>query len=239
MKTTDRSPRRRPGRPLSFDRDAALEQAMRLFWRHGYEATSLRDLTTAMGVSPPSLYAAFGDKKALFRAAVARYVGEPATADALIDAAPTARDAAWALLETSAIGFTGRDTPRGCLLASAAIGCAPDAADVQREIAAIRRRTETRLRDRIAGALADGELDAADAGGDPAALAETLAAHVMAVIQGMSTLARDGAPREKLLRVAGAALRGWPLPGGRPAATAVRRAAARRPRRTPTNREAP
>ena len=96
MQSTARAPRRRPGRPPSFDRDAALHAAMLLFWRHGYEATSLRDLTRAMGVTPPSLYAAFGDKKALFRAAVRRYVGEPAAADALVDAAPTARGAAWA-----------------------------------------------------------------------------------------------------------------------------------------------
>ena len=209
MKQTDRAPRRKPGRPLSFDRDAALQQAMLLFWRHGYEATSLRDLTDAMGVTPPSLYAAFGDKKALFRAAVRRYLGDPVTSDALIAEAATARDAAWALLQAAALGFTGPDTPPGCLLASAAISCSPDAADVQRDLAAIRRRTEAQLRDRIARAIAAGEIHA-DAEAD--AHADALAGHVMAVIQGMSTLARDGAPRGKLLRVAEAAMRAWPDP---------------------------
>ena len=209
MKQVNCTPRRRPGRPLSFDRDAALHQAMLLFWRHGYEATSLRDLTDAMGVTPPSLYAAFGDKKALFRAAVRRYVGDPATADALIAEAPTARHAAWALLRAAALGFTGPDTPPGCLLASAAISCSPDAADVQRDLAAIRRRTEAQLRDRIARGIAAGEMQA-DAEAD--ALADTLAGHVMAVIQGMSTLARDGAPRGKLLRVAESAMHAWPDP---------------------------
>ena len=65
---------RRAGRPLSFDRDAALNQAMLLFWRHGYESTAVSDLTAAMGVTPPSLYAAFGDKKRLFLEAVALYL---------------------------------------------------------------------------------------------------------------------------------------------------------------------
>lgn len=198
-----RVPRRRQGRPLSFDRDAALHQAMLLFWRHGYESTSLTDLTTALGVTPPSIYAAFGDKKRLFLEAVGRYVGSPMTSSSIIANAKTARDAAVALLTASAIGFTGVDSPPGCLLASAAISCSPDAADVQRELTTIRRSIEHELTSRIAQDVESGVL--------PRGVhSETLSAHVMAVIQGMSTLARDGAPRAKLLRVCETAMLAWP-----------------------------
>lgn len=173
------------------------------FWRHGYEATSIAILTAAMGVSAPSLYAAFGDKKQLFRAAVERYLSGPVTSASIIGQAATARDAAQGLLRTAAIGFTGEGSPRGCLLASAAISCSPDAADVQRELGDIRRGIEAMLQAQISRGIATGEM--------PAAVdAEALAAHVLATIQGLSTLARDGASREKLLRVADIAMRAWP-----------------------------
>ena len=153
------------GRPLSFDREAALHQAMLLFWRHGYEATSLSDLTAAMGVTPPSIYAAFGDKKRLFLEAVNRYLSGPVTSDAIIDAAVTAEDAAWGLLRAAALGFTGTDTPPGCLLATSALSCSAAAADVQGELADIRRGIEARLHGRITQAIAAGEM-AADADAD-------------------------------------------------------------------------
>lgn len=193
----------RTGRPLSFNRDEALHQAMLLFWQHGYEATSLSDLTAAMGVSAPSIYTAFGDKKRLFLEAVGRYLSGPVTSATIIDSAVSAREAAADLLNTSAIGFTGSDTPPGCLLATSAISCSTAAAEVQHELAAIRRSIEKRLKDRVALDIQKGVLP----GGTDA---DALAGHVMAVIQGMSTLARDGAPREKLLRIAAAAMRGWP-----------------------------
>ena len=176
---------------------------MLLFWRHGYEATSLSDLTQAMGVTPPSIYTAFGDKKGLFLEAVRRYVSGPVTSETIIADAATARDAAWGLLHAAAAGFTGPDTPPGCLLASAAISCSANAADVQGELAAIRRRIESRLHDRIVEGTKAGEIPAD-------AHADALAGHVMAVIQGMSTLARDGATRDKLLLVAESAMRAWP-----------------------------
>ena len=203
MKETEHASRRRTGRPLSFDRDAALHQAMLLFWRHGYEATSLSDLTAAMGVTPPSIYAAFGNKKRLFLEAVARYLSGPVTPEGIIEGAATAQDAAWGLLSAAATGFTGADTPAGCLLASSAISCSAAAADVQAELAAIRRGIEACLCRRIARAVEAGEMDAETD-------ADALAGHVMAVIGGMSTLARDGAAREKLMRVAATAVLAWP-----------------------------
>lgn len=138
MEKREATVKRRPGRPLSFDREAALHQAMLLFWRHGYEATSINDLTAALQITPPSLYTAFGDKKQLFLEAVHRYVSGPVTSASIIAEAPTARDAAMGLLQAAATGFTGKDTPSGCLLASSAISCSPAAADVQKVLSDIR-----------------------------------------------------------------------------------------------------
>lgn len=194
---------RKKGRPLSFDREQALTKAMLLFWRHGYEATSLNDLTAALEVKPSSIYSAFGDKKGLFLEAVGLYMSGPVTANTIIDDAATARDAARELLRVAAMGYTGEQTPPGCLLASSAISCSEAANDVKEELAAIRRGIEARLRDKIDWSIKNQHLPAdTDAG--------TLAGMTMAVIQGMSTLARDGATRDKLLKVAEAAMRVWP-----------------------------
>nr|WP_321985536.1 TetR/AcrR family transcriptional regulator [uncultured Lichenicoccus sp.] len=194
---------RKTGRPLSFDPQAALEPAMLLFWRHGYEATSLAELTRAMGVTSPSIYAAYGDKKGLFRAAVRRYLTQPQTPVAVIAQAPNAATAARTLVEGAAIAFTGTDTPAGCLLASSAIAVSAEADDVREELAAIRREIETALRDRISDDIKAGRLP-------PATDRTILAAYVMTVIQGLSTLARDGATRAKLEQVAQFALALWP-----------------------------
>ena len=194
---------RKTGRPLSFDRETALHAAMLLFWKHGYESTSLSDLTVAMGVTPPSIYAAFGDKKGLFREAVSLYLSGPVTAASIIADAATAEAAAATLLRGSAIAFTGRDTPAGCLLATSTISCSVAAADVQKELAAIRRTIEALLKNKILVAIETGEIvRKIDA--------DALAGHVMAVIQGMSTLARDGAKRKKLMQIADVAMMVWP-----------------------------
>ena len=203
MKPSEAATQKKTGRPLSFDREAALEKAMLLFWRHGYEGTSLSELRAAMGVTSPSIYAAYGNKKRLFLAAVEKYVSGPITSETIIRDALTARAAVEELLRSAAIGYTGVETPTGCLLATSAISGSGDSADVQAKLAAIRRGIEQRLRDRIQSGLLRGELEA---GTDPSALA----GFVMSVIQGMSTLSRDGATREKLLSVAQIALRSWP-----------------------------
>jgi AcrR family transcriptional regulator len=190
------------GRPLSFNREAALEKAMLAFWRHGYEGTSLAELTAALGVTPPSVYAAFGDKKHLFLEAVDLYLSGPVPSEAIVRDATTAREAAWRLLITAATAFTGEETPPGCLLAATAGGSAASA-DVQADLTEIRRGLEARLRDRIEDAIATGELK-------PDTDGEALAGLVAAVIQGLSALARDGASRLKLMATAEAAMRAWP-----------------------------
>lgn len=205
MKSSEQASPRRSGRPLSFEREAALKKAMLLFWRQGYEGTSISDLTKALGVTPPSIYAAFGDKKHLFLEAVQYYLAGPLTSFDIIESANTADTAVRGLLDAAANGFTGKDTPPGCLLASSAISGSSASDDVKNELAAMRLGIEEKLRERIEQAVASGEI-ATDA--DP----DALAGYVMAVIQGLSTLARDGAGRDKLLRVAKAAMAGWPAP---------------------------
>ena len=207
MKHQDGGPalRRKTGRPLSFNRDAALEQAMLTFWRHGYETTSIVDLTTAMGVTAPSLYAAFGNKKRLFLEAARRYAGDPGVLARALDAALNARDAAREMLTAAAAAFTGEATPRGCLLASATASGSAASADVQREIADIRRGVEARLRARIERDVATGVLP-----GDTDVVG--LAGLVIAVMQGLSVLARDGAPRASLLAIVETAFQAWPQP---------------------------
>lgn len=183
---------------------------MRLFWAHGYEATSIAMLTGAMGITPPSLYAAFGDKRALFRAAVDRYLGGGAEAIAAgIAAAPDARTAARDLLISAAMGDTRDDAPPGCLLAGSIVSASPEAADVREELAAMRRAIQAALRMRI-------ERDVA-AGVVPADIdATAIAAHLFAVVQGMSTLAKDGADRGTLLGIVDQAMRSWPGDGPSP-----------------------
>ncbi|WP_210215303.1 TetR/AcrR family transcriptional regulator [Lichenihabitans psoromatis] len=203
MEPHNTQPSRRIGRPLSFDRDAALAVAMRLFWQHGFEATSTAELTKAMGISPPSLYTAFGDKRGLFREAVDLYLGGIDTIIRTIDEASSAYAAAHDLLTAAAIGDTGDQTPAGCLLASSIVTASTGAADIREELAVLRRSIETALRTRIERDMKDGLMPAT-------CDAEALAGHTMAVVQGMSTLAKDGAGRDKLLRIVEAAMRGWP-----------------------------
>ncbi len=174
------------------------------FWRTGYETTSVADLTTAMGVTAPSLYAAFGDKKRLFLEAVRLYAGDPDAIGGAIDDAPTSYAAARDMLAAAAAAFTGETTPRGCLMASATASGSAAAADVQHAVAAFRQAVEHRLRARIARDVAEGGLP-------PGTDAASLAGLVMAVTQGLSVLARDGATRAALLAIVEASLRAWPV----------------------------
>lgn len=195
--------RRKTGRPLSFDRDAALEKAMLAFWESGYETTSISDLTAAMGVTAPSIYAAYGDKKRLFLEALRRYAGDPGDLEAAFSCAPTARDAVAGMIENAARLYTGDATPRGCLLASAAATGSKDAADVRDAAAQERRAIRSVIVRRIQRDVDAGLLPPETAPGMLADLA-------LAVTQGMSVLARDGADRDALLAVAHASMAGWP-----------------------------
>ncbi|MBV0913818.1 TetR/AcrR family transcriptional regulator [Anianabacter salinae] len=198
----DPTPLRKTGRPLSFDRDDVLQKAMLAFWQSGYETTSISDLTAAMGVTAPSLYAAFGNKQLLFLEAMRRYTGDPAALERTMRDAPTARDAVAGMLRGAAMLYTGETTPPGCLLASAAATGSPEASEVRKAVAAERRIIRDIIIRRIEVDVAKGLLP-------PRTRPETLADHAIAVTQGMSVLARDGADRSRLLAVAETATLGW------------------------------
>jgi AcrR family transcriptional regulator len=189
------------GRPRGFDRDAALEAALLEFWEHGYEATSLATLTKAMGINPPSLYAAFGDKRKLFTEAVQRYARTHGSYGARSMEEPTARKAVEALLRAIAVDYTEPGHPRGCLVINGAVNTGAD--DVKAELRAFREGTKKAIEEKIVVDVTAGLLpDATDAHG--------LATFYATVIQGMSTQAIDGASREELDRVADIALAVWP-----------------------------
>ena len=195
------------GRPRGFDRDAALEAAMLLFWRKGFAATSMSDLCDAMGISSPSLYAAFGSKEALYLEAVeyyARTIGPPVW-DKLAEGA-TAR----AGIENLLIAWTeslpkSRATPAGCMALLAAVGDEWPATIV-RVVKKVRLEMLGTLRSRLETAVAKGELTAStDIDG--------LSRFYLSVFQGMAVQAKDGATSAELRAVAAAAIAAWPVDG--------------------------
>ncbi len=182
------------GRRRGFDREEVLDQVTRAFWRAGYDATSVADLTRLTGVNPPSLYAAFGDKKALFAEVVERYQRTYGAFSArAVAEEPTARDAVGRILREAAVEYTDPERPRGCLVFSA-----PELGGLRQ---AALDAVETRIRQDIAVGVLPDTVDA-----------HGLAVFVAATVRGMSGLARDGATREELGHVARAAMSAWPAP---------------------------
>src|SRR4051812_27254982 len=190
------------GRPREFDIEQALDRALALFWRHGYEGTSLAALTEAVGVTPTSLYAAFGNKEELFKRVVDRYIRGPANYLHRALAEPTARGVAEAAL-AGAIGMVMNPRhPDGCLLVHGALASHPDLAPIRGELSRRRAAAETALRRRFERAVAEGELSGADD-------ADRLAGFLMTVIWGMSVQAAGGASRADLERAAKTAIMCW------------------------------
>ncbi|TWV53711.1 TetR/AcrR family transcriptional regulator [Streptomyces misionensis] len=192
------------GRPRSFDRETALVQATRLFWEHGYEGTSIADLTRVIGVSPPSLYAAFGDKRALFNEVVDRY-GDTfgAFMGRALEEEGDVRAGFDRMLREAAVSYTDPLHPAGCLVITAATNYSAQTADVEqdlreRRVANVRHFEERLTEAERAGALPEGV--------GPRALAVYFAA----VVQGMSQQARDGASAAELEQVAELAMAAWP-----------------------------
>lgn len=183
------------GRPREFDTEKALDEAMEVFWRHGYEGATIAELTGAMGINPPSLYAAFGSKEGLLRAALDRYSAKRAACIREILAAPTAREVVERLLLTLVDMQSDPASPPGCLLVAGGLACGPGSENIPFELAAHRAQTEDQLRERFVRAREEGDL-AQDA--DPASLARYLSA----VIAGIGVLASAGAAREELRQVA-------------------------------------
>lgn len=197
-------PPRGRGRPRILDREEGLRVAARLFWTHGYEGTSISDLTRAMGITPPSLYAAFGSKEQLYREAV-DYTAERenrASFEVLFGDGPAYEAIAFYLHE-AADRFTDPAKPRGCMVSTANLQHGEDAAAVARLATERRAETMRLFKERLDRAVDDGELRA---GTDTEALSRFFGA----VVQGMSAQSCDGASAENLHRLADVALSAWP-----------------------------
>lgn len=196
--------RRLPGRPREFDKTKALKAALILFWRQGYEGASIAQLTDAMEITAPSLYAAFGSKEQLYREVLGLYAsthGDP-LARALTLPGP-AREAIRQMLAEAAKQFTRAGLPHGCLVANGALRCANENHAAAKATSALRLLGREAIRQRIDRAMVEGELpDGTDAAG--------LAAFFTSVVQGMSVQAVDGATREQLLKLGVYAMAAWP-----------------------------
>jgi AcrR family transcriptional regulator len=193
----------RTGRPRSFDRNQALDAAMRVFWQHGYEGSSISTLTSAMGINRPSLYAAFGDKAELFREAVARYGTGPGRYVRRALGQTRARQVAEMLLHGAVANATDPSTPRGCLWVQGALVTGTEASTIRASMADLRDGGTAQIRERLERALREQDLPL---GTDVAALTLFL----VSVMNGIAVQASSGISREALSQVADLALRMWP-----------------------------
>ena len=189
------------GRPRAFDPDAALDRAMHVFWAKGYEGASLSDLTRAMRINRPSLYAAFGNKEQLFRKVLDRYMNGPLAYFQKALAAGKARDVIEQIFLGAANMANDPGTPAGCLMVQGALACGN--ASARKEVTARRAAAEVALRRRLQRAKREGDLPK---NADPAELAH----YVMTVVRGMAVQSAGGASCDQLRRVAQIALRAWP-----------------------------
>lgn len=191
------------GRPRGFDADEALEEAMRVFWRQGYDGAGLADLTSAMGISRTSMYAAFGNKEDLFRKALERYAEGPASYGARALREPSARQVATAFLEGSIQASTRPGYPSGCLGVQASLTADRLGHNARDALITWRAEGICRLRDRFQQAVDEGDLPPDI---DPGMLAR----YIMTVANGIAVQAAGGCTQGELQQVADMALRNWP-----------------------------
>jgi len=192
------------GRPRGFDPEVALDAAVETFWRHGYESTGLTELTTAMDISRPALYRAFGDKAQLFRSALERYIARNMTYVDAAFARPTARGVAEAFLVGNAEAVTSPGRPAGCLSVQAMV---TDEAEAFSLLAENRRIIQERLAVRFRQAVSEGDLPADE---DP----DELANFLITLTTGFAIRAADGEARQTLVALARRSLAVFPAPGG-------------------------
>lgn len=198
-----KSQKGRPGRPRAFDEDAALDQAMNVFWRKGYDGTSMTDLTEAMGINPPSLYAAFGNKESLFLRVLERYSEGPGSFVSEALAAPTAREVAERRLYGALEAMRDSSRPVGCLVVQAAARCGDSADPIGRKLSSFCDMAHQAFVQRFRRAKAEGDLPK---NASPTALAR----YLNTVGQGIAFQAAAGASHAELKKVVAIALQQWP-----------------------------
>jgi AcrR family transcriptional regulator len=191
------------GRPRQFDTDQALDAALRLFWRHGYDGTSLAALSAAMRINMPSLYAAFGNKETLFKKVLERYLESPASYLPRALNQPTARLATETLYRGAIEMVMNPEHPDGCLLVHGALASGPDSSNIQRELSLRRAGAQAAVRRRYQRAIAEGDLP-------PSTDPDTLARYVVTLLWGLSVQAAGGATRQHLEQVAAFAMQSFP-----------------------------
>lgn len=196
----------RTGRPRQFDREAALDIALKLFWQHGYEGASVAQLAKAMGINAPSLYAAFGCKETLFVEAVKRYGDLHCAFYPEVLAQETAYDVARKMLEEEVELITKHDHPNGCLIVLGALVTSPGSEAIRAQVSAMRNMGEQWLCDRFKRAKKEGDLPE---NADPAALA----CYIMTLNSGLAVQAKSGVSKKQLKQVVEIALRNWPYIG--------------------------
>ena len=188
------------GRPIGFDKDAALEAAMLLFWEGGYEGTSMADLTQAMGLNPSSIYAAFGDRHALFRLAVKRYMEMRAQYAGKALEEPTLEKVVRALFDNTVAFLTATGHPARCMTLSGAVGCGVDASPARDIMTEIRKQNEAAMRERFLQARRSGELSKDINVNDHTR-------YLSSILAGLSIQAANGSTKTELTRTAQMALR--------------------------------
>ena len=195
------------GRPRSFDREQALDAAMRVFWAKGFASASMSDLTAAMGIASPSLYAAFGSKEGLFREAVDRYVAVNSPSFWGVMEAPTARASVEGLLRNAAEAFSCPNSPAGCMVLQTAAEMGELSPELARGLCDLRASNAETLARRLQRGIEEGDVAA---GTDVRAVADFYAT----VHKGLSLSAKGGASREELDSVVTSAMAAWkPLTG--------------------------
>jgi AcrR family transcriptional regulator len=187
------------GRPISFDRDAALEAAMLLFWERGFEGTSMADLTQAMGLNPSSIYAAFGDKHALFSHVVKRYLQSRAQYANKALQEPTLEKVIRALFHNTVAFLTTPGHPPSCMTLAGAMGCSVDAVPARDLLKEIRKQNEAAIRDRLLQARKNGELS-------KHVNVDDYARYLSSILAGLSIQSANGSTKSELKRTAQLAL---------------------------------
>ena len=203
IESLTKKPAKPRGRPLAFNQDDALERALQIFWSRGYEGASMAELADALGINKPSIYATFGNKEALFRKALAKYLAGPAAFIGEAMKEPTAHLVVEKFLLLAVDFFSDRSTPNGCMIVQAALTGGQGSSTIQQELIAYRKSLEASFNERFELAKSQGDL--------PAHVnAAALAKYITTIHQGMSVQATSGATKEELLAITEIALSNWP-----------------------------